>query len=97
MSGMNKAEAKKILAQELIQLQAKSYDDLQMLIKSPEVFEVAGGSGVSYQIEVQAFWDNPRGGSGDLRIIASIDDGRFLSALLPLSADFIMDSDGKVI
>ena len=93
---MNKAEAIKILAQELIHLQAKSYKDLQKLINSPDVIEVVGASGVSYQIEVQAFWDNPRESLGDLRIIASIDDGRFLSALLPLSADFIMDSDGKV-
>ena len=93
---MNKAEAKEILAQELIHLQAKSYKDLQKLINSPDVIEVVGASGVSYQIEVQAFWDNPRESLGDLRIIASIDDGRFLSALLPLSADFIMAFDGKV-
>jgi hypothetical protein len=93
---MNKAEAKEILAQELIHLQAKSFKDLQKLINSPDVIEVVGASGVSYQIEVQAFWDNPRGSFGDLRIIVSIDDGRFLSALLPLSSDFIMDSDGKV-
>ena len=93
---MNKAEAKEILAQELIHLQAKSFKDLQKLINSPDVIEVVGASGVSYQIEVQAFWDNPRESFGALRIITSIDDGRFLSALLPLSADFIMDSDGKV-
>ena len=93
---MNKAEAKEILAQELIHLQAKNYKDLQKLINSPDVIEVVGASGASYQIEVHAFWDNPRENSGDLRIIASIDDGRFLSALLPLSADFIMGFDGKV-
>jgi hypothetical protein len=93
---MNKAEAKEILAQELINLQAKSFEDLQKLIESPEVIERDGASGVSYQIEIQVFWDNPRESYGDLRVIASIDDGGFLSALLPLSSDFIMDSDGKI-
>ena len=93
---MNKAEAKEILAQELFCLQAKSFKDLQKFINSPEVIELAGASGVSYQIEIQTFWDNPRESFGDLRIIASIDDGRFLSALLPLSSDFIVGSDGKV-
>jgi hypothetical protein len=93
---MNKAEAKEILAQELIHLQAKSFEDLQMYINSPEVTELIGASGVTYQIELEAFWDNPRESNGALRIIASIDDGKFLSTLLPLSADFIMDPDGTV-
>jgi hypothetical protein len=93
---MNKAEAKEILSQELNRLQAQSFEELQELINSPEVIELAGASGVSYQIEVQAVWDDPRESFGDLRIIASIDDGGFFSALVPLTADFIMDSEGKV-
>ena len=93
---MNKTEAQAILAQELNHLQAQSFEDLQKLINSPEVIELTGASGVSYQIEVQAFWDNPRDSFDGLRVIASIDDGRFFSALFPLSADFIMDSDGKL-
>ena len=92
---MNKAEAKQILAQELKNLQAKSFEELQKLIGSPEVVERDSASGTAYQIEMQAFWDNPREGYGDLRVIASIDDGRFLSALSPLSSDFIIDPDGN--
>jgi hypothetical protein len=93
---MNRAEAKGILDQKIISLQAKSFEDLQKLIKSPEIVEQTGASGVSYQIEVQAFWDNPKERFGDLRVIALIDDGRFFSALVPLSVDFIIGSDGKV-
>ena len=51
---MNKAEAKEILAQELIHLQAKSFEDLQKLINSPDVIELVGASGVSYQIEARS-------------------------------------------
>jgi hypothetical protein len=93
---MNKAEAKEILAMELTHLQTKSFEDLQKLIESPEVIVLDGASGVSYQIEIQAVWDNPRERQGDLRVIASIDDGGFFSALFPLSADFIIDSDGEI-
>ena len=42
-------------------------------------------------------WDNPRDLGGYLRVIASIDDGGFLSALSPLSSDFIIDADGNFI
>lgn len=93
---MNKAEAKEILTQELNNLQAESFEDLQKLIGSPEFIERDSASGVSYQIEIQAFWDNPRESYGDLRVIASIDDGGFFSALLPLSSDFIIDPDGNL-
>jgi len=93
---MNKTEAKEILAQELSNLKQESFKELWKLIDSPAVIERDGTSGVSYQIEIQVFWDNPKDAAGDLRIIASIDDGGFFSALLPLSGDFIMDSDGNI-
>jgi hypothetical protein len=34
---MNKVEAKKILAQELVHLQNKSFENLQKLINEPEI------------------------------------------------------------
>jgi hypothetical protein len=61
------------------------------------VVERSGVSGVSYTIEIEVFWDSPLEPDRDLRVIASIDDGRFLSALFPLSSDFIMDPNGKFI
>ena len=93
---MNKKEAKEVLTQELIHLQRVSIEELQKYIQSPEVILRNGAGGASYQIEVQAFWDNPRESGGDLRVVASIDDGGLISALNPLSSDFIIDSDGKI-
>ena len=93
---MDKSEAKRILDKELLRLRTQSHEDLQELIISPLVVERKGASGVSYQIEIQALWDNPREAEGDLRVIGSIDDGGFLSAFMPLSSDFIINSEGKV-
>jgi hypothetical protein len=52
---------------------------------------------VEYQIEIQAFWDEPRKGEGNLRVIASIDDGRFPYVFLPMTTDFIMKPDGSFV
>jgi hypothetical protein len=94
---MNKTEARIVLDKELIHFRAQSHEQLQQLIKSPLVIEREGETGVSYQIEIQAFWDNPRDVGGDIRVIGSIDDGGILSAMSPLSSDFIKDPDGKFI
>ena len=94
---MNKAEARGILAREILHFRAMSYSDLQKLKGSPHVVQRLGASGVSYTIEIEVFWDSPNEPDGDLRVIASIDDGRFLSVLSPLSSDFIMDPDDKFI
>ncbi len=94
---MNKVEARGILDRELLHFRAMSYSDLQKLMGSPQVVERSGASGVSYTIEIEVFWDSPREPGGDLRVIASIDDGRFLSALSPLSSGFIIDPDDKFI
>jgi hypothetical protein len=32
-----------------------------------------------------------------IRVIASIDDGRFLAVLAPVSMDFLIDSDGQIL
>ena len=94
---MDKIEAKKILDQEMDLLRTKRYSKLKEMIGSPVVFERKGQTGVLYQIEVEAFWDDPRKMDGDLRVIASIDDGRFLASLKPLSADFIIDQSGNFV
>jgi len=44
---------------------------------------------------VQAFWDSPRQ-PGNLRVIVAIDDGGW-RAFRPLSADFIVASDGSFV
>ena len=93
---MNKKEAKEILIKVLNELQTRSIADLQVYIESLEVILRDGASGSSYQIEVETVWEDPRESGGDLRAVASIDDGGLISALLPLSSDFVLDSDGNI-
>ena len=97
LNHMNKEEAKTILNQELEVLRAKGYEELSTFIGSPLNYEIKGPRGTDYWVEVQAFWDTPGDDNGNLRVIASIDDGRFPSSFIPISADFIKSNDGKFI
>ena len=52
---------------------AGPYHTLVASRKHAEVSNVVGQSGVNYQIEINMFWDSKP--DGDLRIMASFDDG----------------------
>ena len=91
---MDRAEAKSILAKELTAFAARPYDKLVASIKHADVKNVVGESGANYQIEVTVFWDSKP--NGDLRIMASIDDGGW-RAFLPLTDSLIMTPDGAVL
>lgn len=86
---MNEPEALRLLTIEMDALQAKGYPELAALVDEELIFTRTGADEVEYQIEVQVFPDDPRLPQGDLRILASIDDGTFPAALKPLSLDFI--------
>ncbi len=90
---MDKTEARLVLEEFLKDLRQKSYEELQNFISNPVCFERQGKSGTVYQIEYEAVWDYEPG--GDLRIIASIDDGGFLSAMLPVTSDFLIKKGQK--
>jgi hypothetical protein len=91
---MNNAEAKAILSKELRAFAARPYNELVGLMRRTEVNNVVGVSGVSYQIELNIFWDfEPE---KDLRIMGSIDDGGW-RAILPLTESLIMKPDGTLI
>ena len=94
---MDKVEAGIILSDELQRFRAMSHPELQKYIRSPYVVQRSGASGVLYTIEIEVFWDSPAEPDGDLRVIASIDDGRFPSALTPLTSGFILAPDGRFI
>jgi hypothetical protein len=47
-----------------------------------------------YQIEIEVFWDNQRG--GNVRVMGSIDDGGW-RAFMPLTRDFIKAPDGSFV
>jgi hypothetical protein len=85
---MDKNEARSILQELLDDLKSRAREDLLELIANPICVEKKGQSGAIYQIECEALWDAEPG--GDLRVMAAIDDGGFLSALKPLTADFLV-------
>ena len=92
---MDKVEARGLLEEFLDDLKTRSREKLLGLISKPLCIEKTGKSGTVYQIEYEALWDAEPG--RDLRIIASIDDGGFRSAFKPLTADFLVSPQGKVI
>lgn len=94
---MDKEEARIIHLDELADFRSMSFQELSSLVGSVIVMEKKGLSGTDYQIEVLVLWDSPRNPGGNLRVIASIDDGRFLSAFNPVTEDFIKGPDGNFI
>jgi len=91
---MDTAEAKAILANELSDFTARSYNKLVASIAHTEVKNLVGQSGANYQVEFDVFWDSKP--DGNLRIMASIDDGGW-RAFKPLSDSRIMRPDGTLL
>jgi hypothetical protein len=85
---MDQSEARALLATHLASYRRQSYGELVALIGNPRVAEIAGPSGVPYQIEVEVRWDSPSERT-DVRVLGGIDDGRFSGALSPVSDSFI--------
>jgi hypothetical protein len=95
MTPVDKREARDLAEVVLASLRSEPYDTLVgRYLDNPEVRELAGASGATYQIEIQAFWDS--GEPGDLRVIVAIDDGGW-RAFRPLATDFIMAADGSFV
>jgi hypothetical protein len=92
---MDKKEARQLLDAALTTYRARSYGQLVAQIGSDDHLVLTGPSNIEYQIEVQILWDNKPG--GDVRVMAGIDDGRILSAMVPLCADFAMSPDGRFV
>jgi hypothetical protein len=94
---VNKEEALRVLAHELDLLRPMSYRALADLVGSPKAFTRSGADGIEYQIEVEVFPDSPRHPQGDLRVIASIDDGRLPYSIMPLTQAFIKSPGGDLV
>jgi hypothetical protein len=95
---MDEAEAGAILADIVGALRALSYDELVVRhLAQVDAYEVTGASGAKYQVEVEAFWDDPRRRGRDLRVIAAIDDGRGWRSLAPLTDSFIVSPGGAFV
>ena len=93
---MDRSEARTVLANHLALFRQRSYEDLVALIGDVHVTEISGPSGADYQIEVEVLWDAP-GERTNILVLGAIDDGRFLSALTPLTDSFILKPDGQFV
>jgi hypothetical protein len=92
---MNKQEAKEIAAKNLEAYRNRPYNELTQMIKAkPVILQVRGASGLSYNLEIQAFWDDKA--NGNIRVMCSIDDGGWRS-YFPMSADFIKSPTGDFV
>lgn len=93
---MNKVEAESILVQQLASFTQRSYGDLVAVIDIPHVTQAKAPSGCTYNIEFNVFYDDPDQ-KQDLRIMGSIDDGKFGSSVSPLTKDEIMKPTGELV
>jgi hypothetical protein len=79
---MNRAEASTILNRHLDELEAAGYAALAERVGENQAIQERSPSGIEYQLELTVVWDGKPG--GDLRLIASIDDGGW-RAFFPLT------------
>jgi hypothetical protein len=86
---MDKAEAQRILRDQLARFSSRNHAQLAPLAESrrAETFVVRGESGATYQVEVQFVWDGQPGGT--VRMIGSIDDGG-VRAIFPLTETLLV-------
>jgi hypothetical protein len=89
---MDRAEAGRLLREEMIRLAARLHSELMRLVADVDAYEVRGRDGVDYQVEVQARWVEEPGGS--LQVLAGIDDGSFRGAFRPVTDGFLKGPDG---
>jgi len=84
-----------VLDARLAELKAKPYAELKALLNNPDCFEGTDASGQIYQIEWEAFWESAP--EGNLKIIASIDDGKLLSNIVPVTLAYVVTPEGKIL
>lgn len=93
---MDEVEARRVLDKRVAELRLQSYLDLQAdWFKQPDCEQVQAPSGVEYQIEIEALWDDRR--TQTLRVVVSVDDGSGWRAFVPLTDSFIVAPDGSFV
>ena len=73
---------------------ALSYEQLKGFLGNPVTLTERSPSGVEYQIEIEAVWDDAP--DHNLRVLLSIDDGG-VRAFAPMMDDFIVGPDGRFV
>jgi len=88
---MKQTIARQLLKDELANLKTRSYSFFSQSVNRTTHKKIIGQDGAHYQIEIEVFWDNRRG--GDIRVIGSVDDGHSRAAA-PVTEDFIITPSG---
>jgi hypothetical protein len=92
---MDTREAERIMSDCLEAIREEPYDVLSRRVGArSDSQEVRGAKGTAYQLVVEYFWDEKRG--GPVRVVAAIDDGG-LRAFRPLTMSFIKAVDGSFV
>jgi len=88
---MDDKEARALLRDHLEGYRRRAYGDLVALLGKPQIADLRGASGVTYQVEIEVHWDDRPGGA--VRVLGAIDDGGW-RAFNPLCEDFILAPQG---
>jgi len=88
---MDRSEAQIILAAHLEPFRRRSYAELLALMGDVHVTEVAGPSGVAYQIELEVMWASRE--KTDILVLGVIDDGTLRGSIVPVGDSFIVAPD----
>ena len=91
---MEHAIARKLLKEELESLKTRPFSFFAQSVNRTTHKKIVGQDGTNYQIEIEVFWDNRRG--GDIRVIGSVDDGHSRAAA-PLTEDFVISPSGTLV
>ena len=84
-----------MLNKELAKYRAKTYGQLlEELLGKAQTYEVTAQSGVTYQVEIHASWDDKP--NAILRVSGAIDD-RGIRAYVPLTEDFLVSPSGEFV
>src|SRR5436853_6851877 len=90
---MDNSEARALLRIHLDAYRHRKYEELVMLLGKPQVVELRGASGATYQVEVEVHCDDRPGGA--VRDLGSVDDGGWRS-FKRLCDDHIVVSHGTL-
>jgi hypothetical protein len=91
---MEHAIARKLLKEELASLKTRPFSFFAQSVNRTTHKKIVGQDGAHYQIEIEVFWDNRRG--GDIRVIGSVNDGQSRAAA-PLKEDFVITPRGTFL
>jgi hypothetical protein len=91
---MDRDEASRLLGEHLEGRATEDFESLAALVGDPQVTQTTGESGIEFQIEVEALWDDES--RSVLRVLGSIDEGTLRRAFRPITDDFLIDRNGVV-